>query len=135
MSSCSAATRWRPRIALSDLDPFPGIAFDQGEENSFYFSEEVCSARSLRRQIIVTDRAAVVNLLMELDAYILTSGVLPSFLHGKDIVSRPLESDEIMTIGAIRHADRRLSEMGRAFLAFLEETAKKISPGVRRRKT
>ncbi|MBQ9364375.1 MAG: LysR family transcriptional regulator [Schwartzia sp.] len=113
-------------IALPDLEGFPCITFDQGEENAFYFSEEPLSVRTLRKQIRVTDRAAVANFLMDLDAYIITSGILPSFLHGSDIVARPLESDERMTVGIVRHADRIPSELGNAFEDALKKMAEEI---------
>lgn len=113
-------------IALPDLEGFPCITFDQGEENAFYFSEEPLSVRTLRKQIRVTDRAAVANFLMDLDAYIITSGILPSFLHGSDIVARPLESDERMTVGIVRHADRIPSELGNAFENALKKMAEEI---------
>lgn len=111
-------------IKLSDLEQFPCITFDQGEENSFYFSEEICSERTLSRHIQVTDRAAVSDFLMELNAYIITSGILPSFLHGQDIIARPLDVKETITIGVIRHVDRRMSEIGHTFLELLEKAAK-----------
>ena len=113
-------------VRLEDLEDFPCVTFDQGEENSFYFAEEIGSGRPIKKHILVTDRAAVVNFLMELDAYILTTGVLPSYLHGEDIVSVPLESKEIMTVGVVRHAERRLSELGHAYMESLEKIAKKI---------
>ena len=113
-------------VTFNDLDVFPCVTFDQGEENPSYFAEEIGSERQMRQRVLVTDRAAVVNFLMKLDAYILTTGVLPSFLHGRDIIAVPLESDEVMTVGVIRHADRRMTELGHAFMASLEETVEKM---------
>ena len=112
----------RASVRFEDLAPFPCVTFDQGEENSFYFAEEIGNERPMQKRILVTDRAAVVNFLMALDAYIVTTGVLPSYLHGRDVVAVPLDADEPMTVGTIRHADRRLSELGHAFMASLEET-------------
>ncbi len=116
----------RASVGFEDLADFPCVTFDQGEENPFYFSEEVGNERPMQKRILVTDRAAVVNFLMALDAYIVTTGVLPSYLHGRDVVAVPLDVDETMTVGTIRHADRRLSELGHAFMASLEETAGKM---------
>lgn len=113
-------------VDFADLEPFPCVTFDQGEENPFYFSEEIGNERPMLKRILVTDRAAVANFLMALDAYIVTTGVLPSYLHGRDVVAVPLDVDEPMTVGTIRHADRRLSELGHAFMASLEATAKKM---------
>ena len=116
----------RASLSFEDLEPFPCVTFDQGEENPFYFAEEIGNERPMQKRVLVTDRAAVVNFLMALDAYIVTTGVLPSFLHGRDVVAVPLDVDEPMTVGTIRHADRRLSELGHAFMASLEKTAAKM---------
>ena len=116
----------RASVGFADLEDFPCVTFDQGEENPFYFAEEIGSERPMKRRILVTDRAAVANFLMALDAYIVTTGVLPSFLHGRDIIAVPLDVDEPMTVGAVRHADRRLSELGHTFMASLEMTAKQM---------
>ena len=113
-------------VGFADLEAFPCVTFDQGEENPFYFAEEIGNERPMQKRILVTDRAAVANFLMALDAYIVTTGVLPSYLHGRDIVAVPLESSEVMTVGVIRHADRRLTELGHAFIASLEATVKKM---------
>ena len=116
----------RASLTFEELEPFPCVTFDQGDENPFYFAEEIGNERPMKKRVLVTDRAAVVNFLMALDAYIVTSGVLPSFLHGRDVVAVPLDVDEPMTVGTIRHADRRLSELGHSFMASLEETAAKM---------
>ena len=116
----------RASVGFDELAAFPCVTFDQGEENPFYFAEEIGNERPMQKRILVTDRAAVANFLMALDAYIVTTGVLPSYLHGRDIVAVPLEVDEPMTVGTIRHADRRLSELGHAFMASLEMTAKQM---------
>ena len=119
----------RDALRLPDLEPFPCISFDQGEENSSCFSEEIESDRALPKRLFVTDRAAVANFLMGLDAYIITTGILPSYLHGRDIIARPLEVDEIITVGVVRHTDRRTSEIAHAFLALLEQAAKRAMDG------
>ena len=116
----------RASVGFVDLEEFPCVTFDQGEENPFYFAEEVGSERPMKKRLLVTDRAAVANFLMALNAYIVTTGVLPSFLHGRDIVAVPLDVDEPMTVGTVRHADRRLSELGHAFMTSLAETARKM---------
>ena len=113
-------------LGLPDLEPFPCINFDQGTDNAFYFSEEICSERFLPKHIVVTDRAAVSDLLLELNAYIITTGILPSYLHGQDVIARPLDVEETITVGVIRHADRRMSEIGHTFLKLLQKTANQV---------
>ena len=77
------------------------MTYDQGVNNSFYFSEELHSTDESPKSIIVSDRATLFNLLIGLDGYTISSGILSSDLNGTDIVSLPLESDEEMEIGYI----------------------------------
>lgn len=88
-------------LKMEDLDPYPRLSYEQGEHNSFFFSEEIQSTRHCSRDICVSDRATLFNLLIGLDGYTICSGVLNTDLNGSDIVSRPLEVDDCMHIGYI----------------------------------
>lgn len=81
-------------IEISELDDYPKISFNQGMYNSFYYSEEVFSYLPVKKSIRVSDRAAVVNFMIGLDAYTYSSGVFPEYLHGGDIISVPVKADE-----------------------------------------
>ena len=52
----------RKSARLEDLEDFPCLTFEQGEHNSFYFSEEILSTLNHKKNIKVSDRAAIVNL-------------------------------------------------------------------------
>ena len=119
-------------VQVADLADFPCVTFDQGDENSFYFTEELFSERSLPKHLLVTDRAAVVDFLIHLEAYTIATGVLPSYLHGQDIVARPLATEERMTVGAVQRGDRITSAPGQTFLAALEKVARGIEKERRR---
>lgn len=108
-------------VALSDLQAYPYLSFEQGENNSFYFSEEILSTLSRPKNIKVSDRATLFNLLIGLNGYTISSGVISSELN-KDIRSIPLESNETMTIGYITHKNLSLSKMAILYLNFLKET-------------
>src|SRR5699024_12356241 len=56
-------------INLEELDDYPCLSFEQGEYNSFYFSEEILSTRSVKKSIKVSERAAIVNIMIGLDGY------------------------------------------------------------------
>ena len=71
------------------------------------------------KSIIVTDRATLFNLLIVLDGYTISSGILSSDLNGTEIVSIPLESDEIMEIGYVKQIDRPLSTVSERYLELL----------------
>ena len=72
----------KDKVTLSDLKPFTRLTYEQGMNNSFYFSEELHSTEESSKNIIVTDRATLFNLLIGLDGYTISSGILSSDLNG-----------------------------------------------------
>ncbi len=113
-------------VTLEDLDDLPCLTFEQREHNSFYFSEEILSTLEHKKSIRVTDRAAVVNLMIGVNAYTISSGVFPSYLHGEDIIAIPLEVDEKIRVGTIRHKDMTTTRLGEIFMASLCRIAEEI---------
>lgn len=93
----------RGRITLADLAPYPRLSYEQGEHNSFYFSEEILSTLECRKEIQVCDRATLFNLLIGLNGYTICSGVINQELNGARIIAIPLEVDDFMEIGYITH--------------------------------
>ena len=69
-------------VTLADLKPFPRLTYEQGLMNSFYYSEELHSTEESPKNLIVTDRATLFNLLIGLDGYTISSGILSSDLNG-----------------------------------------------------
>lgn len=118
----------RALVGLEDLEPFPCLTFEQGEHNSFYFSEEILSTLPHRKNIKVTDRAAVINLLIGVNAYTIATGVFPYYLHGDAIVARRLDVDETIRVVVITHKDYLPTRLGEIYL----EALKRIAAGVNR---
>ncbi|MGM9525589.1 MAG: LysR family transcriptional regulator [Peptococcaceae bacterium] len=90
-------------VLLEDLAPYPRLSYEQGEHNSFYFSEEILSTLECQKDIRVCDRATLFNLLIGLNGYTICSGVISEALNGKNIVAVPLMVDDYMEIGYITH--------------------------------
>lgn len=111
----------REMVSLDDLSPYPYLSFEQGEHNSFYFSEEILSTIKKNKNIRVRDRATLFNLVIGLNGFTISSGVLDEGLNGKDIVSVPLNYDSYMDIIAITHKNVILSEMGQFYLKSLKK--------------
>ncbi len=103
-------------VTLADLDAFPYLCYEQGTHNSLYFSEELLPFESHRKQIVLTDRATLFNLLRGVNGYTISSGVLNSDLNGDDIVSVPLVTDETMQLGYLTNDRARLSPMAKRYL-------------------
>ncbi len=107
-------------VALEDLKEFPRLTYEQGLKNSFYYSEELHSTEESPKNIVVTDRATLFNLLIGLNGYTISSGILSSDLNGTNIVSIPLASDEKMEIGYIAPTDKPLSPVSERYLEHLK---------------
>ena len=69
---------------MKDLAPYPYLSYEQGEHNSFYYSEEIFSTEERLKNIRVTDRATLFNLLIGLNGYTVCSGVIDSSLNGEE---------------------------------------------------
>lgn len=108
-------------VTLEDLENYPHISFEQGDYNSFYFSEEILSTLDRKKKIKVSDRATLFNLVIGLNAYTITTGVISEELNGKDIVAIPLEADEAIRVGTIRHKNVALSRLGEIYMKALKD--------------
>lgn len=91
-------------VTLEELAPYPRLSYEQGEHNSFYFSEEILSTLESKKDIMVSDRATLFNLLIGLNGYTICSGVISEALNGKNIVAVPLAVDDYMEIGYLTHS-------------------------------
>ena len=49
----------------------------------------------------------------------ISSGICPSYLRGDDIISIPLDVEEIIRIGVITHKDYRPTALGQMYLDVL----------------
>lgn len=106
----------RNSVAIEDLEDYPFLAFEQGEKNSFYFSEEILSTIPRKKVIYVSDRATLFNLLIGLNGYTICSGILNRNLNGDSIMAVPLETEENMVIGWIGDPRIHLSEFAGKYL-------------------
>ena len=115
------------KIILEDLEPYPCLSFEQGEFNSFYFSEEILSTLSHKKSIRVSDRATLFNLLIGLNGYTISTGVLSADLNGKNIIALPLSINETIAIGWISHRSIRLSLLAKAYVQELDKVIRKLT--------
>lgn len=108
-------------INIEDLKQYPYLSFEQGEYNSFYYSEEIISTLDRDKNIKVRDRATLFNLLVGLNGYTVSSGVIDEELNGASIIAKPLNVSETMMIGTITHRDTKLSRYGLAYMKALKK--------------
>ena len=106
-------------ISLDDLEEYPYLSFEQGEYNSFYFSEEILSTLDRKKNIKVRDRATLFNLVIGLNGYTVSSGVISKELNGENIIAKPLLVDEYMKIGTITQKNMASSRYGAVYMEAL----------------
>jgi DNA-binding transcriptional LysR family regulator len=105
----------RSRATLEDLAGLPRLTFDQGANNSFYFAEEILSTMSSKQEIRVSDRATIFNLMIGLDGYTISTGIISDELD-PEIIAIPLAVDERIEIGWIDHASIPLTDQAQRYL-------------------
>ena len=112
----------RKSISFDDLAPYPCLSFEQGDDSSFYFNEEILSTNDYPRSIHTTDRATNLNLMTGLNGYTLCSGIICEELNGSDYIAVPYEADNknpnsVMDVGYVVKSNAILSTMGERYLA------------------
>ena len=108
-------------ITNEELEEYPYMSFEQGEHNSFYFSEEIFSDYERKKNIRVRDRATLFNLLIGLNGYTVCSGVIDKKLNGNDIIAVPLADEKDMRIGYITHKKGTVTRLGNTYLEALKK--------------
>ncbi len=111
----------RKSISFDELKDYPCLSFEQGENGSFYFAEEILSTNEYQRTIKATDRATMLNLMVGLNGYTLCSGIICEELNGGDYIAVPFEADEdnpnsSMEIGYIIKKNTVPSQIGDVFI-------------------
>ncbi len=113
-------------IEFEDLKDYPCLSFEQGDENSFYFAEEVFSTYDYKQIIKTDDRATILNLMIGLNGYTLCSGIICNDLNGNEYAAVPLHTDEKMHIGYIKKKGMPLSRLGERYISELRKFEKNI---------
>ena len=108
-------------VTIDDLKEYPFLCFEQGNYNSFYFSEEILSTLPKKKIIHVSDRATLFNLLIGLNGYTICTGILNSNLNGNDIVSVPLDTNQDILIGYLINPKVVLSKFAKEYIQELKD--------------
>lgn len=109
-------------LQLTQLDSYPYLSFEQGNNNSFYFSEEILSTYVHKKSIKVSDRATLFNLLLGLNGYTISTGIISHELN-PEIIAIPLEVDDYFKVGYLRHKNINISEIGLIYLEKIKQYA------------
>ncbi len=107
-------------LELSELDDYPFLSFEQGQNNSFYFSEEILSTYPHKKSIKVFDRATLFNLAIGLNGYTISTGIISNELN-PDIIAIPLNVNDCFKVGYVKRKDTKLSMIGDIYLHKLKD--------------
>ncbi|MDO4343752.1 MAG: LysR family transcriptional regulator [Eubacteriales bacterium] len=113
-------------ISFEQLKDYPCLSFEQGDNSSFYFAEEILSFNEYSQVIRANDRATMLNLMVGLNGYTLCSGIICEELNGSDYLTVPFRDDEqnpnsTMEIGYIVRKNTILSKMGELYVKKLKD--------------
>lgn len=113
-------------ISFAQLNGYPCLSFEQGDNSSFYFAEEILSTNEYSQVIKANDRATMLNLMVGLNGYTLCSGIICEELNGNDFVAVQFRDDaqnpnSVMEIGYIVKKNTVRSKMGELYIEKLKE--------------
>lgn len=112
-------------LTFEQLDPYPCLSFEQGDETDIYLAEEILIEHAYQKTVKATDRATMMNIMAGLNGYTLCSSIYSEQLSGDKFIVIPFKDDDsIMTIGYITKTNWQLSNMGGKFIEELHNALK-----------
>ena len=108
------------KVTESDLEPYPCLTFNQGEEDPIYLAEEPISMFERKKNIKVNDRGTMLNMMIGLNGYTLCSGIICEELNGTGYKAVPYESREKTSIVYVVREGSTLSELGQKYIENLK---------------
>lgn len=106
---------------MNDLKDYPYLSYEQANTNSFYFSEEILSTLPHKKHILISDRATIFNLMIGLNGYTISTGIISNKLNDDKIVAIPLDVDDTITLGCLHHKKIELSATAQLYLEILKQ--------------
>lgn len=107
-------------LTLDQLDDYPYVYFEQEDDAPSFLAEEALATSARTKAIACTDRASLSELIVALNGYTVTSGILVGISDGKGLATVPLESNVRLHLGYIVKDGAELSATGQKFVAKLE---------------
>lgn len=113
-------------LSLDVLADYSYLYFDQGDAPAA-FAEEAHGDVPRAKSIACTDRASLSELIVALNGYTVTSGILVGISDGSALTTVPLETDVKLHLGYITRKGAELSEAAQLFVGKLEKNLEKYA--------
>ncbi len=110
----------REELSLDELQDYPCMVFDQGDNTSFYYREEALATYDYKKVISTNERATSIELMLGLNGYAVGVAMLGDSLNTSEIKVVKLKEDEELTFGYITRKGKELSDMAETFIGKLE---------------
>lgn len=104
------------KLTLEDMAEYPYLYFDQGADAPEAFYEEALATVPRAKSIACTDRASLSELIVALNGYTVTSGILVGISDGAALKTVPLDTDIELRLGYVTRKGGELSELEQRFV-------------------
>lgn len=115
------------KLTLEDMADYPYLYFDQGEDAPDFFFEEALATVSRTKTIACTDRASLSELIVALNGYTVTSGILVGISDGASLKTVPLDTDVQLCLGYVTRKGAELSELESRFVEKLKKNLERYA--------
>ncbi len=114
-------------LTLEDMEEYPYLYFEQDESSPIAFAEEALAATPRAKSIACTDRASLSELIVALNGYTVTSGILVGISDGAGLNTVPLDADVKLHLGYIVRKGEQLGEIGQRFVDTLKKNLERYA--------
>lgn len=114
-------------LTLEDMSDYPYLYFDQGPDAPAHFFEEALAAVPRAKSIACTDRASLSELIVALNGYTVTSGILVGISDGAGLNTVPLDTDVELRLGYVTLKGAQLSDLEQRFVEKLASNLEKYA--------
>lgn len=115
------------KLTLEAMADYPYLYFDQGDDAPAFFFEEALATVPRAKTIACTDRASLSELIVALNGYTVTSGILVGISDGASLKTVPLDTDVQLRLGYVTRKDAELSDLEQRFVEKLEKNLEKYA--------
>ncbi len=108
-------------LTLDDMADYPYVYFEQEEDAPIAFYEEALASVPRAKRIACTDRASLSELIVALNGYTVTSGILVGISDGAGLNTVPLATDVKLHLGYVARKGEQLEAQAQRFVDTLKK--------------
>ena len=114
-------------LSLKDMEEYPYLYFEQGKDSPLAFAEEALSENERAKCIACTDRASLSELIVALNGYTVTCGILVGISDGALLDTVPLKTDVKLHLGYVARKGAALSDTAARYVETLKKNLERYA--------